>query len=144
MKWIRELVTGNAAGSADVDVKDTDRVHIRTWRISSTYNIIQQKQLYDEMTEEQQNAVPKERYEEMIADYNRVRPRFVSGRDKTRPRNEWCTVSIYDRAKEAEQLWKQQMEADGLKDNRISLYKTFYRHASSMHHIWTSPVSSPA
>ena len=27
------------------------------------------------------------------------------------------------------------MEADGLKDNRISLYKTFYRHASSMHHM---------
>ena len=80
LKWIRELVTGNAAGSADVDVKDTDRVHIRTWRISSTYNIIQQKQLYDEMTEEQQNAVPKERYEEMIADYNHVRTRFVSGR----------------------------------------------------------------
>src|SRR6266851_5391482 len=46
------------------------------------YNIIQQKQLYDEMTEEQQNAVPIERYEEMIADYNRVLPRFVSGRDK--------------------------------------------------------------
>lgn len=39
------------------------------------YSIIQQKQLYDEMTEEQQNAIPKERYEEMIADYNRVQPR---------------------------------------------------------------------
>ncbi|GEM_PF-2726603 len=99
------------------------------------YNIIQQKQLYDEMTEEQQNAFPKERYDEMIANYNRVLPRFVSGRDKTRPRNEWCRVSIHERAKEAEQLWKQQMEADGLKDNGISLYKTFYRHASSMHHM---------
>jgi hypothetical protein len=66
------------------------------------FNIIQQKQLYDEMTEEQQNAVTKERYEKMIADYDRVLPRFISGRDKTRPRNEWWRVSIYDRAKEAE------------------------------------------
>jgi hypothetical protein len=30
------------------------------------YNIIQQKQLYEEMSEEQQKAVPKERYEEMM------------------------------------------------------------------------------
>jgi len=27
------------------------------------------------------------------------------------------------------------MEADCLKDNDISLYKTFYRHASSMYHM---------
>jgi hypothetical protein len=27
------------------------------------------------------------------------------------------------------------MEADGLKDSGISLYKTFYRQASSMHHM---------
>ena len=71
----------------------------------------------------------------MMADYNRVLPRFASGRDKTRPRSEWCRVSIYDRAKEAEQQWKDQMATDGIKDNGISLYKTFYRHASSMHHM---------
>jgi hypothetical protein len=99
------------------------------------YNIIQQKQLYDEMTEEQQKAVPKERYKEMMTEYNRVLPRFASGRDKARPRNEWCKVSIYDRAKEAEQQWREQMAADGIRDNGISLYKTFYRHASSMHHM---------
>lgn len=99
------------------------------------YNIIQQKQLYDEMSEEQQNAVPKERCDAMMADYHRVLPRFTSGRDTTRPRNEWCRVSIYDRAKEAEQLWREQMAAEGIKDNGISLYKTFYRHASSMHHM---------
>jgi hypothetical protein len=42
-------------------------------------------------------------------------------------------VSTYERAKEAEQQWKEQMVADGIKDNGISFYKTFYRHASSMH-----------
>lgn len=99
------------------------------------YNIIQQKQLYDEMTEEQQKRVPRERYEEMMAAYGRVLPRFASGRDKTRPRNEWCRVSIYDRAEEAEQQWREHMAADGIKDNGVSLYKTFYRHASSIHHM---------
>jgi len=87
------------------------------------------------MSDEQQKAVPKERYEEMMAEYNRVLPRFAAGRDKTRPRNEWCRVSIYDRAKEAEQQWREQMAADGIKDNGVSLYKTFYRHASSIHHM---------
>ena len=99
------------------------------------YNIIQQKQLYDEMSEEQQKAFTKEHYDEMMAEYNRILPRFASGRDKNRARNEWCRVSIYDRAKEAEQKWREQMEADGIVDNGVSLYKTFYRHASSMHHM---------
>jgi hypothetical protein len=99
------------------------------------YNIIQQKQLYDEMSEEQQKEVPTERYEEMMAAYGRILPRFVSARDKTRPRNEWCRVSIYDRAKEAEQQWREHMAGDGIKDNGVSLYKTFYRHASSIHHM---------
>jgi hypothetical protein len=99
------------------------------------YHLIQQKQLYEQMNEEQRNAVPKERYDQMMADYNRVLPRFASGRDKTRPRNEWCRESIYDRATEAEQYWKEQMAADNVKDNGISLYKTFYRQASSMHHM---------
>jgi hypothetical protein len=99
------------------------------------YNLIQQKQLYDQMDEEQQKTLPKERYEQMIADYNRVLPRFASSRDKNRPRNEWCRVSIYERAKEAERYWRQQVEDDGLKDNGISLYRSFYRQASSMHHM---------
>ena len=99
------------------------------------YNLIQQKQLYDEMDEDQRKAVPKERYDEMMANYKRVLPRFTSRRDKTRPRNEWCRVSIYDRAKEAEQQWKEQMAADGVRDNGNSLYRTFYRRASSMHHM---------
>ncbi len=99
------------------------------------YHLVQQKQLYDEMDEDQQKAVPKERYDQMMADYNEVLPRFATGRNKTRPRNEWCRVSIYERAKEAEQYWQQQMEADGLKGNTVSLYRTFYRHATSMHHL---------
>jgi hypothetical protein len=87
------------------------------------------------MSDEDQKAMPKERYDEMMAEYDRVLPRFASGRDTTRPRNEWCRVSIYDRAKEAEQSWKEQMAADGVKDCGLSLYKTFYRQASSMHHM---------
>ena len=99
------------------------------------YNLIQQKQLYDEMDEQQQQAVPKERYDQMVADYNHVLPRFLKDAKRQIPRSEWCRVSIYERAKEAEQQWRDQMAADGLKDNGISLYKTFYRHASSMHHM---------
>jgi hypothetical protein len=99
------------------------------------YHIIQRKQLFDAVNGDDQKAMPKESYDEMMAEYNRVLPRFASGRDKTRPRNEWCRVSIYDRAKEAEQNWKEQMAADGVKDCGLSLYKTFYRQASSMHHM---------
>lgn len=71
------------------------------------YNLIQQKQLYDAMSEEQQKTVPKERYEQMMADYNRVLPRFLKDRKGQIPRSEWCRVSIYERAKEAEQHWKE-------------------------------------
>jgi hypothetical protein len=99
------------------------------------YNLVQQKQLYDQMSEEQQKAVPKERFEQMMADYNRVLPRFLKDVKRQIPRSEWCRVSIYERAKEAEQQWKEQMAVDGIPDNGISLYKTFYRNASSMHHM---------
>lgn len=99
------------------------------------YHFIQQKQLCDQMTEEQQKAVPKERYDQMIADYIRVLPRFLKDVKKQIPRSEWCKVSLYERAKTAEQQWKEQMDTGGVKDNGISLYNTFYRHASSMHHM---------
>jgi hypothetical protein len=98
------------------------------------YDAIQQKQLYDAMDEEQQRAVSKESYDHMMARYTEVLPRFATGRDRTRPRNEWCSASIYERAKEAEQYWQQQMEAKGEKGKAISFYKAFYRPASSMHH----------
>jgi hypothetical protein len=71
----------------------------------------------------------------MMANYNRVLPRFLKDRKRQIPRSEWCRVSLYERAKEAEQRWKEQMAADGIPDNGISLYKTIYRHASSMHHM---------
>jgi hypothetical protein len=98
------------------------------------YNIIQQKQRYDSMEEEQRNAFPKEQYEEMMAASTDILPRFASGRDKTRPRNEWCRVSIYERAKEAEQYWRREMEAQGVQARAVSLYNAFYRPASSLHH----------
>ncbi len=71
------------------------------------------------MDEEQQKQVSKESYERMMTKYTEVLPRFAMPWDKTRPRNEWCRVSIYERAKQA-----------GL----LGLYRTFYRWASSMHH----------
>jgi hypothetical protein len=98
------------------------------------YNVIQQKQLYDSLGDEQRSAFPKEQYEEMMAAYCAILPRFASGRDKTRPRNEWCRVSIYDRAREAEQYWQQQMEKQGQEARAMSLYSAFYRPASSLHH----------
>jgi hypothetical protein len=104
------------------------------------YNVIQQKQLYDAMDEEAQKAVPKERYDQMMAEYTKLLPRFATGRDNTRPRNEWCRVSLYERAKEAEAYWQKEMEADSLKGQSISLYKTFYRHASSMDHLDISGI----
>jgi hypothetical protein len=89
------------------------------------YNIVQQKQLYDSMDEEQRNGFPKEQYEEMMAAYTAIPPRFASGRDKTRPRNEWCRAAIYERAKEAEQYWRQQTEAQGVPARAVSLYNAF-------------------
>lgn len=99
------------------------------------YNIIQQKQYYDAMDADQQKAIPKERVEEMTREYHRILPRFAFSRDKTRPRNEWCKVSIWERAKEAEAFWNKQLEADGVAGKSVSLHKAFYRPASSMHHL---------
>ena len=83
------------------------------------YAIIQQKQLYDELDPEQQRQVPPERVAQMMKEYTEALDRFGTGRDKSRPRNEWCRVSLYERAKEV---------------GRLDLYRTFYREASSLHH----------
>jgi hypothetical protein len=83
------------------------------------YLIIRHKRTYDQMSKEQQQQVPKESYDRMKTKYAEVLPRFATPHDKTRPRNEWCRVSIYERAKEA-----------GL----LELHRSFYRWASSMHH----------
>jgi len=83
------------------------------------YLSIRNKQTYDLMNEEQQRQVSKEAYERMMTKYAEVLPRFATRRDKNRPRNEWCRVSIYERAKDA-----------GL----LELHRTFYQWATSMHH----------
>src|SRR5664279_3116515 len=59
------------------------------------YHLIQQKQLYDIFTEEQKTNVPPERYQEMMAEYNRVLPRFIKDKSTQIPRNEWCRDSLY-------------------------------------------------
>lgn len=64
-----------------------------------------------------------------MVNYNAILPRFATKHDSTRPRNEWCRVSIYERAKEAEQYWQNQ-----IKEKLVSQYKAFYRLASSMQH----------
>src|ERR1035437_678121 len=83
------------------------------------YLIIRNKLMYDRMNEEQQQKVSKESYERTERKYAEILPRFAMPRDKSRPRNEWCRMSIYERAKEA-----------GL----LELHQTFYQWASSLHH----------
>jgi hypothetical protein len=86
------------------------------------------------MDDDSKKTVPKERHDQIMADYQRVLPRFASARNETLPRNQWCRVSTYQRAKDAEAHW-QQLEAEGNAGQSISLYKTFYWHASSLHHL---------
>jgi hypothetical protein len=75
------------------------------------YHHIQQKQRYDLFTDGQKAAFPKERFDEMMAAYDVALPRFATRRDPKRPRNEWCRVSLYERAKE-------------VGDSRVDLYRT--------------------
>lgn len=93
------------------------------------FNVIQQKQLYDQFSEEQKAQMPKAQYEEMMKSYSAVLPRFVSTRDGTVPRSDWCRDSLYKRAKEAG-------------PDHLYLYHTFYRHASSIHHVDISGIIS--
>ena len=86
------------------------------------YHFIQQKQLYDLFSNEQKSHVSKKRYDEMMSAYTAVLPRFLTKRDKARPRLEWCGISLYERAKEAG-------------PDYLDLYRMFYRQASSIHHL---------
>lgn len=86
------------------------------------YHFIRQKQLYDMYSDEQKQRVPQERYDEMMSAYHSVVGRFTTGRNKTRPRTEWCRESLYRRAEKAGPQY-------------LYLYRTFYRQASSMHHL---------
>jgi len=83
------------------------------------FNIIQQREIFDAMDEEQQQAVPVERREQMMAEYTEALQRFGRGKGKTRPRNEWCATSFYDRAKAAEEYWQEEMKAEGLEPSRF-------------------------
>jgi len=86
------------------------------------YHFIRQRQLYDMFSDEQKKRVPQERYDRMVSEYNSVLGRFATGRDKTRPRNEWCRESLYKRAKEAGPQY-------------LDLYRKYYGQASSMYHL---------
>jgi hypothetical protein len=86
------------------------------------YHLIQQKDLYDIFSDEQKERFSQERYDQMMTAYNSVLERFATGRDKTRPRNDWCKESLYSRAKEAGSGY-------------LDLYRIFYRQASSIHHL---------
>jgi Family of unknown function (DUF5677) len=95
------------------------------------YRHIQQKQRYDLFTDEQKAVFAKERYDEMMAAYDAALPRFATKRDPTRPRNEWCRVSLYERARDVGK-------------GRVDLYRTFYAQASSMHHLDFSGLAAAA
>lgn len=93
------------------------------------YHHVQQKRYYDMFTDEQKTAFPKERYDHMMAAYNAALPRFAVKGNPTLPRNEWCRVSIYKRAKET---------------GRLELYKISYGQASSIHHLDFSGIAASA
>jgi hypothetical protein len=84
------------------------------------YHHIQQKRYYDMFTDEQKARFPQERYEEMMMAYTSALPRFTSTRNPAEPRNEWCAVSLYKRAKDVD---------------RLRLYRLFYGPASSVDHL---------
>jgi hypothetical protein len=71
------------------------------------------------MDEERRKLVPKEIAAEILADYASSLPRFVKP-GKTKPRREWCRVSLRDRAAEHEGL--------------LRLHLTYYPMVSSIHH----------
>jgi hypothetical protein len=83
------------------------------------YRAIQRKQLYDQMDEEQRKLVPQATSTEILTDYERSLPRFVKP-GKTKPRSEWCRVSLRDRAAANEGL--------------LQLHLTYYPQVSSIHH----------
>jgi hypothetical protein len=93
------------------------------------FNFIQQKLLYDTFDDEQKQQVPKEQYDRMMDDYNKVLKDFLHDKKNQIPRNEWCRESLYARAKEAGPKY-------------LFLYRTFYRQASSMHHMDVGGVIS--
>jgi hypothetical protein len=74
------------------------------------------------MDDQQRASIPKERHEQMMKDYQRVLPRFATKGNPTVPRNRWCRFSIFQLAEEAG-------------PDSLAMYRTFYRQASSLHHL---------
>jgi hypothetical protein len=93
------------------------------------FHFIQQKLLYDTFDEEQKQQTTPDQYQRMMDDYNRVLPDFLHDKKNQIPRNEWCKETLYKRAKEAG-------------PEMLFLYRTFYRHASSIHHMDVGGVIS--
>jgi hypothetical protein len=58
------------------------------------YTFIDQKQIYDLLTDEERGRVPKDRYNEMMKGYKSVLPRFTTGRDKTTAQRVVSRLSI--------------------------------------------------
>ena len=95
------------------------------------YIYVSQKRQYDMLDDEQKEQVPKEQHDAMMCKYNEVLPRFARKQSSKIPRNEWCRESIYARAKNAGK-------------DHLALYQTFYRDASSLHHLDISGLVSHA
>ena len=83
------------------------------------YRAIQRKQLLDQMDEERRKLVPEAVSAEILADYACSLPRFVKP-GKTKPRAEWCRVTLRNRAAADEGL--------------LRLHLTYYPQVSSIHH----------
>jgi hypothetical protein len=81
------------------------------------YRAIQRKHYYDAMDEKRRKLLPAEVCEEILAEYAAALPRFATKSGK--PRNEWCRVSLRERAKAA---------------GFLDLHGVYYRLASSVHH----------
>lgn len=80
------------------------------------YDVILQKQMYDELRPEEKGQIDPATVKKMLEEYDRVRPRFERN---GRIRGDWCVVTIRQRAEEA---------------GMLGLYETFYRWACWMHH----------
>jgi hypothetical protein len=86
------------------------------------FNIIERKDLYDLMDDEQKSKLDPADVASMLAEYDAIVPRFTKN---GKIRRDWFEKTLYQRA-----------EAAGLKE----LYVTIYRWTCSMHHADFSSI----
>jgi Family of unknown function (DUF5677) len=86
------------------------------------FNIIERKDLYNLMDDEQKSKLDPADVASMLAEYDAIVPRFTKN---GKIRRDWCEKTLYQRA-----------EAAGLKE----LYVTMYRWTCSMHHADFSSI----